>query len=313
MRFLPLLCLALVGCAGAFAAPTVSEWELSEDRAAVAIAASSLDKTDVSPDKPLRKDCKVCDGKGRYLSGDGLSWIDCKACIPPSADDLLSEIRQAEAFLSRIEASTAVPPPQLPPEEIAFADSTLPELAARTHRTAALSCDCQTSGICCCGVDCPCAIKGERDGVVMFYTMDNCPHCVTCEAKLRAAVKAEKLPTNLRIVKTKDAPSWVKGFPTLHWTTPDGKSHQTHDADELIRFYDPKTVTTSTPTVWYTMPAYSGGSCSSGTCYGGSCSSGSCFSGGCSSGSCGSGYSQGFGGWGGGYSFGGGGCSSCGR
>lgn len=294
MRFLPLLCLALVGCAGAFAAPTVSEWELSEDRAAVAIAASSLDKADVSPDKPLRKDCKICDGKGRYLSGDGLSWIDCKACIPPASVEL----------------------PKDPPAEVVFAESALPELAARTHRTAALACDCQTSGICCCGIDCPCAIKGERDGVVMFYVMDGCAPCKACEAKLREAVKAEKLPFNLRIVKTKEAPSWVRSFPTLHWTTPDGKSHQTSDPQVLIDFYNPKTLATSTPTVWYTMPACSGGSCSSGTCYGGSCSSGSCFSGGfsggCSSGSCGgggySGFFQGYGGW-----SGGGGCASCGR
>lgn len=301
-----LLCLALVGCAGAFAAPTVSEYEISQDLATVALSAAELDKPDVSPSKPLRKDCKVCAGKGRYLSGDGLSWIDCTACIPPATTEQPPNNEPGNSANSSRRAVNS--------DEVVFAESTLPELAARTHRTAALACDCQASGICTCGVNCPCAIKGERDGVVMFYTMDNCPHCVTCERKLREAVKSEKLPTNLRIVKTKDAPSWVKSFPTLHWTTPDGKSHQTHDADVLIAFYNPapKAAPTSTPTVWYTMPVYSSGSCSSGTCYGGSCSSGSCFSGGCSSGSYGGGgYQrtfQSFGGW-----SGGGGCASCGR
>lgn len=290
-----LLCLALAGCAAASASPTVDEFELSKNKAMAAVtdAAGGLEKPDVKPVKPLRKDCKVCDGKGRYLSGDGLSWIDCNACIPPASVEL-PDIPKGK-----------------PADEVAFAESALPEQAARTHRTAALACDCQTSGICCCGIDCPCAIKGERDGVVMFYTTASCPHCVTCEAKLRAAVKAEKLPTTLRIVKTKEAPSWVKAFPTLHWTTPDGKSHQTHDAQVLIDFYSPK-LTTSTPTVWYSMPACSGGSCSSGTCYGGSCSSGPSFSGGCSSGSCGGGFSRGWGGFGGGFRFGGGGgCASC--
>lgn len=296
-----LLCLAIAGCAAVSAAPTVSDYDLAEYKATVALSAADLGKPDVGPSKPLRKDCKVCDGKGRYLSGDGLSWIECNACIPPASVELPRELPADDATK----------------DEVAFGETTLPELAARTHRTAHLACDCQTSGICCCGVDCPCAIEGERDGVVMFYTMDNCPHCVTCEAKLRAAVKAERLPLTLRIVKTKEAPSWVRSFPTLHWTTPDGKSHQTHDPQVLIDFYNPKPKT-SASTVWYTMPACSDGFCSSGACYGGSCSSGSCSSGGCSSGSCGVGFGRGWSGWGGGWSSGvrfggGGGCASCGR
>lgn len=301
--FAPLmLCLALAGCAAASASPTVDEFELSKNKAMAAVtdAAGGLDRPDVKPVKPLRKDCKVCKGEGWYLSGDGIARIECKNCIGPPVN--LSSLPP----LSRPSAES---------DEVAFGETTLPEQQARVtlHGLRKL-CDCQETGICTCGVNCACAIKGERDGVVMFYTMDNCPHCVTCEAKLKAAVKAAKLPITLRIVKTKDAPSWVRSFPTLHWTTPDGKSRQTHDAQVLIDFYNPKpkATTYSQPTV---MSGFSDGSCSSGACYGGSCSSGACYSGGCSSGSCGSGFGRGWRGWGGGFRFGGGGggCSSCGR
>ena len=102
--------------------------------------AADLDKPDVSPSKPLRKDCKVCNGKGRYLSGDGLSWIDCTACIPPSTAALEQAVQEAEEFLKRVETPAAVPEPSPPPaDEVVFAESTLPELAARmTQRTAVL-------------------------------------------------------------------------------------------------------------------------------------------------------------------------------
>lgn len=32
--------------------------------------------------KPKRKDCKVCEGKGWYMSGDGIKRIECNYCEP---------------------------------------------------------------------------------------------------------------------------------------------------------------------------------------------------------------------------------------
>jgi hypothetical protein len=32
--------------------------------------------------KYKRKDCPVCKGKGKYLSGDGIKWVDCGYCEP---------------------------------------------------------------------------------------------------------------------------------------------------------------------------------------------------------------------------------------
>ena len=34
--------------------------------------------------KYKRKDCPVCKGKGKYLSGDGIKWVDCGYCEPDS-------------------------------------------------------------------------------------------------------------------------------------------------------------------------------------------------------------------------------------
>jgi hypothetical protein len=39
--------------------------------------------TSGQPDESVkykRKDCPVCKGKGKYLSGDGISWVDCGYC-----------------------------------------------------------------------------------------------------------------------------------------------------------------------------------------------------------------------------------------
>jgi hypothetical protein len=32
--------------------------------------------------KYKRKDCPVCKGKGKYLSGDNIKWVDCGYCEP---------------------------------------------------------------------------------------------------------------------------------------------------------------------------------------------------------------------------------------
>jgi len=34
--------------------------------------------------KPLRKDCPVCKGTGKVVSGDKLNTTECQYCIPPN-------------------------------------------------------------------------------------------------------------------------------------------------------------------------------------------------------------------------------------
>jgi hypothetical protein len=44
---------------------------------------SSVDK------KYPRKDCPICKGTGKYLSGDGIKMVDCGYCEPPKIKDVL--------------------------------------------------------------------------------------------------------------------------------------------------------------------------------------------------------------------------------
>lgn len=37
--------------------------------------------------KYKRKDCPVCKGAGKYLSGDQLKWVDCGYCEPEPTED----------------------------------------------------------------------------------------------------------------------------------------------------------------------------------------------------------------------------------
>lgn len=38
--------------------------------------------------KYKRKDCPICKGSGKYLSGDGISMVDCGYCEPETKDEL---------------------------------------------------------------------------------------------------------------------------------------------------------------------------------------------------------------------------------
>ena len=54
--------------------------------------ASSLRRVDPVPRpgplvKPPRADCPECRGSGRVRTGDGISWTDCDACLPPPRDE----------------------------------------------------------------------------------------------------------------------------------------------------------------------------------------------------------------------------------
>lgn len=48
------------------------------------IKAKHIDKEKKYP----RKDCPVCKGTGKYLSGDGIKMVDCGYCEPESKNEL---------------------------------------------------------------------------------------------------------------------------------------------------------------------------------------------------------------------------------
>jgi hypothetical protein len=48
------------------------------------IKAKHIDKEKKYP----RKDCPVCKGTGKYLSGDGIKMVDCGYCEPESKDSV---------------------------------------------------------------------------------------------------------------------------------------------------------------------------------------------------------------------------------
>jgi hypothetical protein len=49
------------------------------------IKAKHIDKEKKYP----RKDCPVCKGTGKYLSGDGIKMVDCGYCEPESKDSVI--------------------------------------------------------------------------------------------------------------------------------------------------------------------------------------------------------------------------------
>lgn len=278
-----LLCCLAAGCAAASAAPTVSEYDIAAYKATVALSAASLDKPDVAPAKPLRKDCKVCNGTGKVRSGDGLLIFDCTACLAPEA--------------------AAINSPEIPDSsrEVAFGGPTI--------RTSDPGCDCQTTGLCLCGPACECV--GQRTRTAYLYTTSGCAPCERAKGAILSAAASGRLPRDLRVVVA-PSPAWVKAFPTLHFQA-GGSWYQTHDPETFFRDCNGLVATTS-PTVMNFGETCGPFGCSSGGCSSGFCSIGSCASGGCSGGSCGGGFGRSFG-FGGGFRFGGGGggCSSCGR
>ncbi|NBT07557.1 MAG: hypothetical protein EBS98_02025 [Chitinophagia bacterium] len=38
--------------------------------------------------KYSRKDCPICKGTGKYLSGDGIKMVDCGYCEPPKTQNV---------------------------------------------------------------------------------------------------------------------------------------------------------------------------------------------------------------------------------
>ena len=50
--------------------------------AIVTIVGSVIQNNDSIVEKYKREDCPVCNGKGWYISGDGIQKIDCQYCEP---------------------------------------------------------------------------------------------------------------------------------------------------------------------------------------------------------------------------------------
>ena len=54
--------------------------------------AAQKGNVDVPEKKHRRKDCPVCEGKGWYMSGDGIKKIDCTYCEPEEGEAWQTEI-----------------------------------------------------------------------------------------------------------------------------------------------------------------------------------------------------------------------------
>jgi hypothetical protein len=66
--------------------------------AAVTIAGGIIKAKNVENVKKYkRQDCPVCRGKGKYLSGDGIKWVDCGYCEPDNTT--ISEITHPPIIL----------------------------------------------------------------------------------------------------------------------------------------------------------------------------------------------------------------------
>lgn len=76
MKSLPIILLASVLIFG-------SRYEGSTT-SAVVLSGGIIKSTHIEPSdqKYKRKDCPVCKGTGKYLSGDGIKMVDCGYCEP---------------------------------------------------------------------------------------------------------------------------------------------------------------------------------------------------------------------------------------
>lgn len=86
MKFLPLILIATVLLFG-------SRYEGSST-SAVTLVGGIIKSTHIElPDqKYKRKNCPVCKGSGKYLSGDGIKMVDCGYCEPDKKGSLPVEI-----------------------------------------------------------------------------------------------------------------------------------------------------------------------------------------------------------------------------
>lgn len=73
--FLGLFCISL----GIFQTGYYGSTTAAVTLAGAVIKAKHMNEVD---HKPKRKDCKVCEGQGWYMSGDGIKRIECTYCEP---------------------------------------------------------------------------------------------------------------------------------------------------------------------------------------------------------------------------------------
>lgn len=57
-----------------------------------------------------RKDCPVCKGTGKYLSGDKINWSECGYCLPDPKETSYEEA--AKQTVNTIAPAVVTPPPQ---------------------------------------------------------------------------------------------------------------------------------------------------------------------------------------------------------
>lgn len=183
---------------------------------------------------------------------------------------LIAKLLLLLAAIPARSAEQAPRPPQAPPVQVAA----VPKAKA--------GCDCQTTGFCICGDDCPCAASA--------YTA----------ARRRAIQHGKPLVVWVQTTPCKDCipdaeHCVVHAFPGVSGKgivvgVPDGAG----SLDRVASLPETSTMQ-SVAAAAKGAVASSCASCASGSCASGSCSTGSSEGGGCSSGSCGGSSSRGFG------------------
>lgn len=100
MKFLPLVLIATVLLFG-------SRYEGSST-SAVTLVGGIIKSTHIElPDqKYKRKNCPVCKGAGKYLSGDGIKMVDCGYCEPDKAQPPKTVIQHPPIILKSVPQCT---------------------------------------------------------------------------------------------------------------------------------------------------------------------------------------------------------------
>jgi len=146
-------------------------------------------------------------------------------------------------------------PPSQPPEEV--------------NR---IICDCQTTGLCYCGENCPCA--GPRKRVAYLYSTTWCVNCPAAKEAIKKAAVDGRLPADMRVIvrESKDesdkatVPPWVKSVPMFHYPRGGGWESIDKGADAFLFAVNyPVAPVSSAPVQTVAAPVY-GSACASGAC-----------------------------------------------
>lgn len=91
--------------------------DIVKPAAAVTLAGGIIKNksSDTEIKKYPRKDCPVCEGKGWYMSGDGIKKIECQYCEPSKEEPPTEEPKEPQTETEKEPEVTEKDPPELVP------------------------------------------------------------------------------------------------------------------------------------------------------------------------------------------------------